>query len=176
MGDTRAGDGTAEDTARHTLRLATFNVHMGVDGWGRPYDLVAECAALDADVLVLQEAWTSDDGSPGTAAVVAARLGYEVVAEAPLARARLYAPLPTRSLRWAPAFRQVRKTFRLDLEKWKMPAGRAGAGPPTAAPGGWPCCPGSRAARLRSSVSASSVAIRRRERWCGAPPTSAAAR
>ena len=106
-----------------TLRVASFNVHMGVDGWGRPFDLVAECAALDADVLVLQEAWTPDDGCPGTAALVAGRLGYEVVAEADLAHARLYAPVATDTRRWAPLLSQVRKTLRLDDERFKVPAG-----------------------------------------------------
>ncbi len=43
---------------RAELVVASFNVHMGVDGWGRPYDVVATCRRLDADVLVLQEAWT----------------------------------------------------------------------------------------------------------------------
>ncbi len=96
---------------------------MGVDGWGRPFDLLEECAALDVDLLVLQEAWTPDDGTPGTAAQVAERTGWDVVAEAPLAHARLYAALPTTTTRWAPAFGQVRKTLRLDEERFKVPAG-----------------------------------------------------
>ncbi len=123
MGGGEPGHGTAADGAQDAVRLATFNVHMGVDGWGRPFDLLAECVALDADVLILQEAWTSDDGTPGTAASVADRCGYEVVVEAPLARARLYGPVPTRSTRWAPAFAQVRKGLQLDLDKWKVPSG-----------------------------------------------------
>ncbi len=106
-----------------TLRVASFNVHMGVDGWGRHYDLLGECEALDADVLILQESWTPDDGTPGTAALVAQRLGYHVVAEAPLAHARLYAPVTAAPSRWGPALGQVRKTLRLDEERWKVPAG-----------------------------------------------------
>ncbi len=105
------------------MRVASFNVHMGVDGWGRPFDLVAECADLDADILVLQEAWTPDDGSPGTAARVASALGYAIVAEAALAHARLYAPVATATRRWAPMFGQIRKTLRLDEERFKVPAG-----------------------------------------------------
>lgn len=108
---------------RSTLRVASFNVHMGVDGWGRPYDVLAECEALDADVLVLQESWTPDDGTPGTAALVAVRLGYHVVAEAHLAHARLYAPVVGTPRRWGPALGQVRKTLRLDDERFTMPAG-----------------------------------------------------
>ena len=114
-------DDQAEGPA--TLSLASFNVHMGVDGWGRPFDLVAECAALDADILVLQEAWTPDGGAPGTAALVADRLGYHVVAEAHLASARLYEPVATTSGRWAPAFGKIRKTLRLDDERFKLPPG-----------------------------------------------------
>lgn len=108
---------------RGTLRIASFNVHMGVDGWGRHFDVLAECQALDADVLILQEAWTPDDGSPGTAALVASCPGYHVVAEAHLARARLFEPVATTSIRWGPSLGQVRKTLRLDDERWKMAAG-----------------------------------------------------
>lgn len=42
------------------VRLATYNLHGGVDGWGRPTRVVDAAAALDADVLCCQEAWRSD--------------------------------------------------------------------------------------------------------------------
>jgi endonuclease/exonuclease/phosphatase family metal-dependent hydrolase len=106
-----------------SLRIASFNVHMGVDGWGRPYDLLGECTALDADVLILQEAWIPDDGTPGTAALVAAHLGYDIIGEAHLAHARLYEPVATDTGRWAPVLGQVRKTLRLDHERFTVPAG-----------------------------------------------------
>ena len=127
-------DRTGTASRRQTLRVASFNVHMGVDGWGRHYDVLSECEALDADVLILQEAWTPDDGTPGTAALVAGRLGYTVVVEAPLATARLYEPVATASRRWGPAVGQVRKTLRLDEEKWKVAAGPRGR---TAQHGQW---------------------------------------
>src|SRR5579884_2196140 len=44
------------------LVVATFNVHGGVDGWGRAYDVVDACRRLEADVLVLQESWTPAEG------------------------------------------------------------------------------------------------------------------
>ena len=48
------------------LSIANFNMHCGMDGWGRPYDYVAAIASLDADVIVLEEAWTpSGDGGDG---------------------------------------------------------------------------------------------------------------
>jgi endonuclease/exonuclease/phosphatase family metal-dependent hydrolase len=58
------------------LAVATFNLHAGVNGWGRAFDVVSACADLDADVLVLQETWTPAGGE-GLAAAVASSLGYE---------------------------------------------------------------------------------------------------
>ena len=108
---------------RATLSLATFNVHMGVDGWGRPYDLIGECRSLDADILVMQESFTPDGGGPSSAQKVAAELGYDVVAEVGLARAKLFEPIATSSTRWAPWPSLVRKSFRLDGESWRMRTG-----------------------------------------------------
>ena len=120
-----------------TLSLATFNVHMGVDGWGRPFDVVSECAALDADLLVLQEAWTPIDDGPGTAAAIATGLGYRIVAEASLARGRLYEPVATSSRRWSPFFgqlRMMRPAHRLDGER---EGGRSGRGRRASVRGRW---------------------------------------
>jgi endonuclease/exonuclease/phosphatase family metal-dependent hydrolase len=85
--------------------------------------VVGECRALDADVLVMQESWTPDDGGPSTAQLVAADLGYQVVAEVTLARGRRFGPLPSSSERWAPWPSQVRKAFRLDDESWRSRTG-----------------------------------------------------
>jgi endonuclease/exonuclease/phosphatase family metal-dependent hydrolase len=41
------------------VRVATFNVHAGVDGWGRETPVVEAATPLAADVLFLQEAWRS---------------------------------------------------------------------------------------------------------------------
>lgn len=59
------------------LVVASFNLHAGIDGWGRPYDAVEACEQLGADVLVLQEAWTPAGGR-GLAAEVADALGYDL--------------------------------------------------------------------------------------------------
>jgi len=63
------------------LSIANYNMHCGMDGWGRPYDYVGAIRALDADVIMLEEAWTSegDDGG-GQAAEAARALGYQVAA------------------------------------------------------------------------------------------------
>ena len=61
------------------LTIANYNMHCGMDGWGRPYDYVAAIRALDADVVVLEEAWTvAGDADGGQAAEAGRRLGYEV--------------------------------------------------------------------------------------------------
>jgi endonuclease/exonuclease/phosphatase family metal-dependent hydrolase len=58
---------------RVPTRVATYNVHAGVDGWGRPTRVVDATVALDADVLVLEESWRDDDVD--LAGEVAARTG-----------------------------------------------------------------------------------------------------
>ncbi len=58
-----------------SLTVASFNLHAGIDGWGRPFDVVAACRDLDADVLVLQETWTPDEPPAHPAAAGHPRLG-----------------------------------------------------------------------------------------------------
>src|ERR1700688_469667 len=80
--------------------VASYNVHGGVDGWGRPFDVVDACRRIDADVLVLQESWCPD-GAVSMAERVAAQMGY-VVAELPFARGRIAAPPADAPQRWGP--------------------------------------------------------------------------
>lgn len=102
---------------RETLTLATFNTHMGVDGWGRPYDLTDQCRSLDADILVMQESFAPADGGPSTAERVAAELGYDVVAEVALAGVQLRERAPSASKRWAPWPSLLRTAFRVERER-----------------------------------------------------------
>ena len=44
------------------MRVATFNLHAGVDGWGRPTRVLDVVKELDADMLILPELWRADDG------------------------------------------------------------------------------------------------------------------
>ena len=64
-----------------SVTVASYNVH-----WGRrqraprrwqPFDVLAACRQLDADVLALQEVWCPD-GGPSVAREVADALGYEL--------------------------------------------------------------------------------------------------
>lgn len=82
------------------LIIASWNVHSGVDGWGRSFDVVAGCRRLDADILVLQETWTSEKRKP-LATEVGEALGYRVE-ERPIARATMFSPPANVGERWGP--------------------------------------------------------------------------
>jgi len=58
------------------LTVGSLNLHAGRDRNNRPFDPVAACASLAAEVLVLQEVWWPSGGI-SQAAVVAGALGYE---------------------------------------------------------------------------------------------------
>ena len=63
------------------LTVASFNTHWGVDRRGEPFDVAAACLALDADVLVIQEAWRPN-GIPSYVDDIAERTGavaHEIV-------------------------------------------------------------------------------------------------
>lgn len=44
------------------MRVATLNLHAGVDGWGRPTRALEHALELDADVLILPELWRGERG------------------------------------------------------------------------------------------------------------------
>jgi endonuclease/exonuclease/phosphatase family metal-dependent hydrolase len=85
--------------------VASFNVHAGVDGWGRRFDVTAACRHLEADVLVVQEVWDPDDG-PSMGEALARDLGATLVWH-PMTRGRRGVPHPDPGARWAPT-RDVR--------------------------------------------------------------------
>ena len=82
--------------------VASWNIHSGVDGWGRPFDVVAGCRSIDADVLVLQETWSADGGF-SMARRVGETLGYRVE-ESPIASAVMFSPPAVANERWGPTF------------------------------------------------------------------------
>ncbi len=78
--------------------VATYNLHGGVDAWGRPFDAVSAVRDLGADVVLLQETWTPEDGV-GMAAEIAAAIGgtaHEVM----MASGRRAEPHPDASKTW----------------------------------------------------------------------------
>jgi endonuclease/exonuclease/phosphatase family metal-dependent hydrolase len=115
--------------------VASYNVHCGVDGWGRPFDVEGACRKLDADVLVLQEAFAPDDG-PSMAEGLGLALGYAVTAH-PLARCRLLAPRAGDAPRpsWGPTRRSGLRPGRgLILRSPRHPGPRAPSRPAPDAP------------------------------------------
>jgi endonuclease/exonuclease/phosphatase family metal-dependent hydrolase len=111
--------------------VASFNVHGGVDGFGRPFDVIAACAELDADLVVLQESWSPAQG-PSLARLVGDALGYRVD-ELALTVARLSHPLSPGAApaRWGPVLRQSRPYgLRVgEVRPGRRPPRTEGAGP-----------------------------------------------
>lgn len=71
------------------VTLGSFNLHMGrgTGGHDAPfYDVITAVKEIDADVLVLQEAWVPDGGD-GNVIDIAAALDYRVAASFAVARA-----------------------------------------------------------------------------------------
>lgn len=58
---------------RHRLRVASFNLHAGIDGFGRRSGAIDAAVAIDADVLFVQESWRSAEGD--LAEEIASRTG-----------------------------------------------------------------------------------------------------
>jgi endonuclease/exonuclease/phosphatase family metal-dependent hydrolase len=107
------------------LTIANFNMHAGVDGWGRPFDYLAACRSLDADVLVLQEAWAAAGApaSEGQAERIAADLGYQLV-PCTLAEGYRIAPQQGAPASWMPrpAYADRNKSLYFDCVRPIAPA------------------------------------------------------
>jgi endonuclease/exonuclease/phosphatase family metal-dependent hydrolase len=125
-------DGTNDDfgrlsSVRTVLSIANYNMHCGMDGWGRPYDYVAAITALDADVIVLEEAWTTEGDAVGGQAHEAARaLGYQVVAHT-LGSGRRIRPQPVAPTTWRPGTMWTARTKALYMEGLRPQPERVGA-------------------------------------------------
>lgn len=107
--------------------VATLNVHGGVDGWGRPFDVAEACRQLDADVLAVQELWSPIGSDAG--AELAAVLGCEgrVFRMAP---GRLRPPPPGAGRRWGPRWPRTHLRALLALDDRAGESTRAATGVP----------------------------------------------
>src|SRR5271154_1110815 len=94
--------GDRDDGRTDATVVASFNLHAGVDGWGRPFDVLGAAHRLAADVLVLQECF-SPDGGPAHTATIADALGYRVI-EVTLHRGRILDPAGSSATKssWGP--------------------------------------------------------------------------
>jgi endonuclease/exonuclease/phosphatase family metal-dependent hydrolase len=105
---------TASD---HEITVATFNIHAGIDGWGRAFDVAAACQSIDADVLALQEVWKPLEG-PSMATELAEALGCSVLWH-PMAQGRRGKPHPRANETWMRTgdFRSEANSLFLDSER-----------------------------------------------------------
>ena len=120
-------------SVRNVLSVANFNVHCGIDGWGRPYDLLGAASSLGTDVIVLEEAWTTEgDDAGGQSGQLARHLGYQIVAHT-LGEGRRIRPQPGADDHWAPRpiWRNANRALYMDgvrpwpdhiraLERWQQ--------------------------------------------------------
>jgi endonuclease/exonuclease/phosphatase family metal-dependent hydrolase len=113
------------------LSVANFNMHCGMDGWGRPFDYVGAIESFEADVIVLEEVWTAAAEEAGQAEQAAARLGYQLVTH-PYGEGRRIRPQADAPDVWLarPAWAQPNKALYMDgvrplprrvqaLERWQ---------------------------------------------------------
>jgi endonuclease/exonuclease/phosphatase family metal-dependent hydrolase len=113
-------------TAPTRLSIANYNMHCGMDGWGRPYDYLAAIASLDADVIMLEESWTTagdegegggggGGGGGGQAGEAARHLGYQIEAHT-LGSGRRIRPQPEPGASWRarPIWKDDNKALYLD--------------------------------------------------------------
>lgn len=101
---------------RTVLSIANYNMHCGMDGWGRPYDYIAAIAGLHADVIVLEEAWTTaGDAGGGQSAEAARSLGYQIAAHT-LGTGRRIRPQSEAPSTWRarPLWRDANKPLYMD--------------------------------------------------------------
>jgi endonuclease/exonuclease/phosphatase family metal-dependent hydrolase len=61
-----------------TITVTTANLHAGIDGWGRPFPVVEQCAAFSTDLLLLQENWTPE-GELSIAGEIARTTGMHLI-------------------------------------------------------------------------------------------------
>jgi endonuclease/exonuclease/phosphatase family metal-dependent hydrolase len=60
------------------LTIGSMNLHCGLSGQGQPFDVPAALAALDADIIAVQEAWWTADGADPVA-TAAHELGARLI-------------------------------------------------------------------------------------------------
>jgi endonuclease/exonuclease/phosphatase family metal-dependent hydrolase len=119
------------------VTVASFNLHAGIDGWGRTFDVAAACRDIDADVLVLQEVW-KPAGLPSMATEIASELGYSM-AWRTMAEGRRGRPHPRASESWMRIgdYRSESNSLFLDSERPVSRRVRASVRYQEAEPGAW---------------------------------------
>jgi endonuclease/exonuclease/phosphatase family metal-dependent hydrolase len=82
-----------------TVTIGSLNLHCGLSGRGRPFDVTAALSDLNADIIAVQEAWWTADGADAVGAAARAlgakMIRTQVCADATLAELHI-APLAER--------------------------------------------------------------------------------
>jgi endonuclease/exonuclease/phosphatase family metal-dependent hydrolase len=120
------------------LSVANFNMHCGMDGWGRPFDYIGAMASFDADVIVLEEVWTVSGEETGQAEAAAAALGYTVFTHE-LGQGRRIRPQATAKGSWIaqPSFSDAKRALYMDGQRPQPAKVQALARWQEAEPGTW---------------------------------------
>jgi endonuclease/exonuclease/phosphatase family metal-dependent hydrolase len=128
------------------LTIGSLNLHCGFSAAGWPFDVPAALARLDADVIAVQEAWWTGDGTePDDVAAAADKLGAELI-RVPLAgRTSLgdlgIAPNPDRGSWGIAVLSRLPVTSQETIDLGQAPGdshSRAALICTIEAPGGWP--------------------------------------
>ncbi|HEY6480709.1 MAG TPA: endonuclease/exonuclease/phosphatase family protein [Streptosporangiaceae bacterium] len=132
-------------TVRPTVTIASLNLHCGLSGGGRPFDVAAVLAKLDADIIAVQEDWWArDDGTDPVAEAARARDAQLFRAELSSGRSLAELNIAQRSDRgtWGIAVLTrlpvlSHETLSLGQPEGEL-VGRAALICSVTAPGGWP--------------------------------------
>jgi endonuclease/exonuclease/phosphatase family metal-dependent hydrolase len=132
-------------TVRPTVTIASLNLHCGLSGGGRPFDVAAVLAKLDADIIAIQEDWWDrDDGTDPVAEAAQARDAQLFRAELSSGRSLAELNIAPRSDRgtWGIAVLTrlpvlSHETLSLGQPEGEL-VGRAALICSVTAPGGWP--------------------------------------
>jgi endonuclease/exonuclease/phosphatase family metal-dependent hydrolase len=132
-------------TVRPTVTIASLNLHCGLSGGGRPFDVAAVLAKLDADIIAVQEDWWArDDGTDPVAEAAQAREAQLFRAELSSGRSLAELNIAPRSDRgtWGIAVLTRLPVLSHEILSLGQPegelVGRAALICSVTAPGGWP--------------------------------------
>ncbi|HEX5293254.1 MAG TPA: endonuclease/exonuclease/phosphatase family protein [Streptosporangiaceae bacterium] len=132
-------------TVSPTVTIASLNLHCGLSGGGRPFDVATVLAKLDADIIAVQEDWWArDDGTDPAAEAAQARDAQLFRAELSSGRSLAELNIAPRSDRgtWGIAVLTrlpvlSHETLSLGQPEGEL-VGRAALICSVTAPGGWP--------------------------------------
>jgi endonuclease/exonuclease/phosphatase family metal-dependent hydrolase len=132
-------------TIRPAITIVSLNLHSGLSAGGRPFDVAAVLAKIDADIIAVQEAWwATDDGADPVAEAARARDAQLFRSELSTGRSLAELSIAPRSDRgtWGIAVLTRLPVLSHEILSLGQPegelVGRAALMCSVTAPGGWP--------------------------------------